>query len=141
MANFKVVPLYMVQAPNFYSELNGTWEITSPNQQTLWFQLNIVDALGQRRYISAAGATFTALFRRMDLITSEFGKLNQQSQNVTKTISFNASDRSLCSIVLTQQDIQNIVSGGVTFTLIESGTTTQWIEQWIIKKNIVASGH
>jgi hypothetical protein len=138
---FKAVPLDMISSPNFYSELDGAWKITSPNQQTLWFQLNIIDSLGQRRYIAAAGATLTALFRRMDLITSQSGKLNQQTQNITKTVTFNTSDRSLCSIVLTQQDVQNIVSGGIVFTLVESGTTTQWIEQWIVSKNLTGPGH
>lgn len=138
---FKAIPIDMISAPNIYSELDGGWKIISPNQQTLWFQLNIVDSLGQRRYIPASGATLTALFRRMDLITSDFGRLNQQSQNVTKTITFNSSDRSLCSMVLTQQDVQNIVSGGILFTLVESGTTTQWIEQWIVSKNLTGPGH
>jgi hypothetical protein len=141
MANYKALPVDMINPPNFYAPLNGIWELTSPNQTTLWFQLIISDSLGERRYISASGATMSLTFRRMDLITSNFGQLNQQSRDVIKNATPNVNDRSLFSFTLTQSDIQNIVSGGVLFSFTESGNNTQWIQQWIIKKNLTAPGH
>ncbi|MEM4379317.1 MAG: hypothetical protein QXL01_01340 [Thermoplasmatales archaeon] len=141
MAEFKAIPLDMISAPNSYSVLpGGIWEVTSPNAQTLWFQLQIIDSLGARRYVAASGATITATFRRMDLISSLNGSINQTNRDVVKTAVFHANDRSLLSISMTSQDIQNIVSGGVLFSFTEGANTSKWIQDWLLKKKLTDPG-
>jgi len=141
MAEFKAIPLDMISAPNTYAPLAaGLWDVISPNAQSLWFQLQIVDSLGARGYFAATGATLTATFRRMDLLSSVNGSINQTNRDVVKTITFNAQNKSLAQISMTQADIQNIVSGGILFTLTESGNTTRWIQDWMVKKKLTDPG-
>lgn len=141
MGEFKAVPLDMINAPNTFAPLTGNiWTIINPNAQTLWFQLQISDSLGDRRYIPAVGATLTATFRRMDIISSINGSINQTNRDVVKTITFNASDKSLCQIAMTPTDITNIVSGGILFTLTESGQVTRWVQDWIVSKKLIELG-
>lgn len=143
MANFKVVPLEVVSAPNYYSMLpNKRWDIINPNAQTLWFQLNIVDNLGERRYIPATGSTLEATFKRSDIMVAgpRANQFTNTSQSVVKVCTANASDKSLYSISMTTQDIQAIVGGSVQFKLTESGVSTTWLFDWGVYKKLTDAG-
>lgn len=139
---FKVIPLDVISAPNHFTPLpNNRWEVINPNAQTLWFQLQIVDSLGARRYMPAAGSTLQVVFQRSDLIANDnLNRLTNTSRNVTKTATANADDRSLYSIAMTTQDIQNIVSGSTKYTLTEGATTTTWVFDWSIMKTLTDPG-
>lgn len=143
MANFKVVPLEVISAPNYYSVLkNNRWDITNPNQQVLWFQLQIIDNLGARHYIPATGSTLEATFMRADKLTAgpRASQLTYTAQSVVKSCVANASDKSLYSISMTSQDVQNIVSGSVKFRLVESGIETVWLFDWGVSKKLTDAG-
>lgn len=143
--SFKSVPLDMISAPNFWAPAkNNRWELIDPNAVTLWFRLNIVDSLGERSYVTASGAAMTVIFQRADLIQVDRSiipqKLTNTAQSVTKTASVHATDKSLFSFTLTAQDVQNIVSGTVKFTLVESGVTTTWVQNYLLQKSLTSPG-
>jgi hypothetical protein len=138
MPEFKAQPIDVISLPNIYAPLS-LWTVTNTNAQTLYFQLQMVDSLGTRRYISPSGSVLTATFRRMDLITGGAsniggGQINQQNRDVIKTAVFDVNDRSICSIPMTSQDMAGIVSGGVLFTLTSGATASKWIQDWLVRK-------
>jgi len=125
--SFQVKPLDMILAPNYFAPLSdGRWMITDPNATTLWFQLEILDSLGPRRYLTGVGATLTATFMRMDALASNLGILT--------------TDASLFSLALTTQQIQNIVSGTVQFALTEGAVVTTWNQNYLIQKTLTNPG-
>lgn len=139
--SFQVIPLDMVLAPNYFAPLGDVrWLITDPNPTTLWFQLGILDALGLRRYITAVGATLTATFMRMDALTSSLGILTSTPQTVAVNATVFATDASLFSLALTTQQIQNIVSGTIQFSLTEGAVVTTWNQNWLIQKSLTNPG-
>lgn len=137
-------PINMISAPNTFSVLSsGRWEITDPNAQELWLQINTDDQLGFRRYIPAAGATLSVLFQRADSFSVDgvrLSRLQANSQSVTKTATADTNDRSLWKISLTPQDTQTILSGTVKFALTEGTTTTTWVQNYFLKKNLTEAG-
>jgi hypothetical protein len=141
---FIATPIEMISAPNFFSELkDNRWMVTDPNAQTLWFQLEIIDNLGQRRYIPAGGSTMSVVFQRADEFSTDNstrGRLQNQVRTVTKAATANVSDASLFSISLTTADITGIVSGTVKFTLTEAAVPTTWVQNFFIRKSLTAPG-
>jgi hypothetical protein len=146
MATYKIIPLEMISAPNYFSALpNNRWTVTGGNPATLWFQLQISDNLGDRRYIPAVGATLEVTFQRSDSVSMGFNtsyptQLSTTPQSIIKPATFNASDRSLGSFVLTPVDASNIVSGSLLFKFTESGVVNQWVQNWSIYKKLVTPG-
>lgn len=138
---FKSIPLEMITAPNYFAALaDGRWTVTSPNAVTLWFQLNIEDALGSRRYMTAVGATLTVTFQRADQFTSSGGVLSQAAQSVVLSAVPHANDRSLFSMALTTQNVQLLVSGAVKYRLVEGANDTTWLQDYGIQKKLTNPG-
>lgn len=138
---FKAVPIDMITAPNYFAPLSESrWTIIDPNAVTLWFQLQIEDSLGTRRYMVASGATMTVAFQRADSFTLSQNALAQAAQGLSLPATANANDRSLFSLALTSQSVQTIVSGTVKFTLVESGVTTAWTQNHFLSKKLTAQG-
>jgi len=139
----KAVPIEMLSAPNFYSALpNGRWEITSPNAQDLWFQLWVVDSMGSRPYVPAIGSSMSVTFQRSDLIALQGvpSQLTNSSQSVVKTAMIDSNNRSLMKLVMTSQNIQDIVSGTTKFTLTEGAVTTTFLANWSVFKKLTNPG-
>lgn len=141
---FKAVPIDMISAPNFYSVLpSNRWEIVSPNAQSLWFQLYIVDGLGSRPYVPASGSSMTVTFQRADLISltnTPPPTLTNTSKNVVKTAIIDPNNRSLMRIDMTSQNIQDIVSGTAKFVLTEGATSTTFLANWSVFKKLTDPG-
>lgn len=153
MATFKAVPLEMITAPNYFSALpNNRWSVTPGNGGTFWFQLQISDNLGDRRYIPAVGAALEVNFQRADSVSMQWNynststingltpQLSTTPQSVVKAVTFNGSDRSLASIVLTPADSLGVVSGTILFKLTENGVPTTWIQNWLLVVNKTSPG-
>jgi hypothetical protein len=139
---FKIQPIDMIAAPNSWAPIkDGVWTVVDPNPTTLWFQVLVVDSLGTRPYATATGASLSVTFRRADLIEQDpQRKLARTAQSLTKTATFNAQNRSIGSIALTTQDVQKLTSGAAFFSFVESGTTTQWIQDWLVKRVLTSQG-
>lgn len=137
-------PIQVISAPNYYKELSdGRWEIIDPNTQTLSFQVCIDDELGLRRFIPAAGSTFSVIFQRLATFETQTllrGGLKYEDNTVTKTATVNSDDRSLWTITLTQADVQAIRSGTVKFVLTQSSVDSTWVQNYFIKKNLTEAG-
>jgi hypothetical protein len=142
MATFKAIPVDMISAPNFWAPIDeGRWTITDPNAVTLWFQLQISDSLGDRRYLLGSGGTMTAIFQRADAYNVQIpGGLTQTSQTITISCPVNANDRSLFTLPMTTQQVQGVVSGTVKFTMVESGVSTSWVQNYLIVKKLTSAG-
>lgn len=134
--NFKVVPINMITSPNDYGNLpNGQWVILSNAAATLWFQLNKVDIIGERRYIPQAGSTMQVIFPRADTYSQPAtGNITVTQNTITKTASPLVQDNSIFSFAITGQDASNIVSGSVKFNLTIAGVSYNWIQNYVVKK-------
>ena len=141
---FKVVPVDMITAPNYYSALpNGRWEITSPNAQSMWFQLYIVDGMGSRPYVPAIGSSMSVTFQRADLISltnTPPPTLINTPKSVTKAAIIDSNNRSLMKIDMTTQNIQDIVSGTTKFVLTEGAVSTTFLANWSVYKKLTDPG-
>jgi hypothetical protein len=139
--SYKAVPIDMISAPNFYAEFgDGMWVIAGTSAVTLWLQLNIVDALGERRFITGNSAVLQAIFQRSDLFAQQNNQLTQTPRSLTKTATAHAQDKSLFSIALTSQDVQTIVGGSIKFTLTDTSINDTWIQDWIVQKKLIDPG-
>lgn len=132
----------MISAPNSWAPIKeAVWTVVDPNATTIWFQLLIVDSLGTRPYATATGSTLSVTFRRSDLLEQDpQRKLARTAQSLTKTATFNAQNRALGSFTLTTQDVQKLTSGAAFFTFTESGSTTQWLQDWLVRKQLTSQG-
>jgi hypothetical protein len=141
--SFKAVPLDMINEINYFSTMEQ-WEIVGNQAVDLWFQLRIVDGMGERRYMTQANDTIEVVFQRADRIETLGARrvLTNTDQNVTKPATPHADDASLFKIALTSQDVQNIVSGTMKFTLTEDATSkvSQWLQNWAINKKLTEPG-
>lgn len=135
--NFQILPLEMISPPNFYSPAQQ-WQV-STNATTLWGQLRIQDALGDRRYIPANGSTLEVTFLRMDNISMSTTYplvVTNTNQNVVKPVVFLNSDTSLFNFTLTNLDVGNVISGSVKFKLTEAGIEKVWTQSYLVKKQV-----
>lgn len=140
---FKVIPIDMITPPNYYAlGSEPRWTIIDPNPTVLWMQLMIVDALGERRYITATGATLNLTFQRADTFSTKATPptLVQTAAGLTLPSTVNANDKSLFSLSLTTQSVQTIVSGSVKFTFTEGSSTNTWVQNHMISKQLTAPG-
>ena len=138
---FNSVPLDMITAPNYYAALpDGRWTVTSPSAATLWFQLQIVDALGTRRYIVGTGATLTVTFQRADILAQGQTALGATAQSVVVSAIPHSNDRSLFSMTLTTQNVQTLVSGAVKYRLVEGANDTTWLQDYGVQKRVTSPG-
>ena len=142
MPNFQAIPLDMISAPNYYAVAkNNRWEIISPNATTLWFDLSIIDSLGQRPYSVGNSAVLQVIFMRADKQTIvQYNTLTATPQTVTKTASVNSSNKSLFSVSMSSQDIQIVVSGTVKFTLVDGSVNETWNQNWMLQKTLTSPG-
>lgn len=137
--SLNLLPLDMALAPNFWAPTqDGVWTIVSPNATTLWGLLQVVDSMGVRRYLPAAGSTLQVTFLRADLIASNQGLLSNTAQSINKTgapfSGGGVADGSLFSFALSTTDVQNILGGTAQFALTEGANTTTWMQNFAIRK-------
>lgn len=141
--DFKAVPISMISTPNTFVELTK-WEITDQGApQTLWFRLDQIDAISQRRYVPAVGSSFAIIFQRADQFQLDgvrLNKLQSQTQTVQKVGNPDANDRSLVQINMTAADIKMAMSGTVKFALTESGVTYTWNQNFLFRKLLTDAG-
>jgi len=141
--DFKAVPIDMISEPNTFSVLpDDRWVIEGSNAKDLWFQLNVVDSLGERRYLVPSGSTLEVIFQRADLIESQGARrfLSNETRTVTKNAVAHADDASLFKVSLTSSDVSNIVSGTVKFVLTEPSATYEWLMNWALLKKSTDPG-
>jgi hypothetical protein len=132
---FQAKAIDMVDSPNFFKE--SLWETTPGNSTRLYFQLQIVDAMGERRYIPASGATMKAEFQRARSLSA----MNPVSQSIQKNAIAIPEDKSMFYIDLNTADTQAIISGTVRFTLVESGVTTVFVQNYFVTRKPVTAGN
>lgn len=140
--NFEILPLEMITQPNFYSPAVA-WEVSSVGAKTLWGQLRISDALGNRRYIPAAGSALEITFLRMDVIslsTTYPLAMSNTNQNVVKPATFLVTDTSMFNFTLTALDVGNVISGSIKFKFTESGVDRVWTQNYLVKKQVLQLG-
>lgn len=141
---FKVLPLDMINAPNYWSpSADGVFALGDVNAQTVWFQLRISDALGERRYMPAIGSGLQIIFQRADNFS--VGQLNpnvvsQQTLTITKQGVAQSQDASLFSIALTAADAGQIRSGTLKVILTEGGVQNTWVQNWAVVRKMTAPG-
>jgi hypothetical protein len=133
---FKIVALDMVTPPNYYKEATQ-WEMTAGNASRFWFQLQIEDSLGTRRYIPLAGSTVKLEFTRI----RTFDPLAPVSQTIQKNTIQNADDRSLFYTDISATDSQNILSGSVKVTLTEGGISNSFIQNYFVNRKSCVPGN
>jgi len=143
MSTFTAQPVDMISVPNYYAQINNGWTLVSPNQTTLWFLLEINDSLGIRPYFAAPLSLLQLTFQRQDLLSINVTSpsLTQTVQTITKTATVNAQNPSLWNITLLSQDIQNIRSGTILFSLTESSIQTQWAQPWMVARKLTDPGY
>lgn len=140
-----MTPINMIAAPNAWAPLGlSYWTVTGGVATDIWAVLQIDDTLGRRPYTAAVGAVFQAVFQRGDLIgvaaTGIPPTITPNQLTVTKTLVFDAQNRTLVKIPLTTQDATNIISGTILFTLTESALVNRWAANWAIKKLNTTAG-
>ena len=131
----KVAPIDMVSSPNTFYQVQQ-WSITGGNSSVLWFQLQISDSLGVRRYMPQSGATVQVQFPRARSLDSL-----QVSQTVAKAGTFDSNDRSLWKVTLTETDTQSIISGTVKFVLTEGSSSQTIVQNYFISRSLTGAGH
>lgn len=130
---FKIIAIDMINSPNTFKE--GAW-VTVPNTPTrLYFQLQVDDALGPRRYIPAVGSTVQIEFPRARSLTAS----NPVQQSITKNAIQITEDKSMFYIDLTTTDTQAIISGTVKVTFTESSKPNIFLQNYfVVRKSTVA---
>lgn len=150
MATFRVTPLDMISAPNYFAYLRDyQWNVVGNNPVTLWFQFQITDSLGTRRYSVASPGTLALTFLRADSVgvspsappvTFSTQTPVSQTQSIYKVATPYVSDRSLFSISLSAQETATITSGTVQVTLTEGSQPITFNQNYLVKKTIAAPG-
>jgi len=137
---FKIQPIEIIQAPNYYSILpDNQWILYDESSASLSFMLKIEDSLGERPYLVSNSDTLTSEFPRSDSLAIQSGTrgtISATSRSVTKTCNMDTDNKSLFTMNLSSTDISNIISGSVKFTLQYGSTTRTWLENYIIIKKI-----
>lgn len=140
MGQFKVFPVEMISAPNYYSFLKDIqWQLTHNIASSLTGQMWLTDALGSRRYIIPTGASLQVTFLRADTQA-----VLSVSQTVQKIVTINAQDRSLFSFNLSAAESQQVISGSVIFKLTDPGVGAlngEWTQNYGVKKILNGPGY
>lgn len=126
----KMIPINMVNSPNFWAPTKETyWVVVAGQAADLWGELVSVDALPLRPYVPAIGATLSVLFQRGDL-----GTIQPQNLSVTKMAVLEPNLRALFKVVLIAAEATNVTSGTIVFTLTEGAVVNKWSQNWSCKK-------
>lgn len=138
---YQLLALDMFQAPNNYAPTpGGTFNLTEPNAQTLWFQLQVSDSLGVRRFIPPNGTSLTLEFQRANKFVGTNRAPQESAQTVLKTATPNTDDRSLFSVALTTQDVTQIRSGTLKVNITTAGVTTSFVDNFAVRKKLTDPG-
>lgn len=150
MTIFRVVPLDMITAPNFFGYLRDfQWTIVGNNPVVLWFQFQVSDTLGTRRYTVATPGTVALTFLRADTagvspsappVTFSTQTPVAQTQTIYKVATPYTTDRSLYSISLTAQETATLTSGTVQVTLTENNQPITFNQNYLVKKTLAVPG-
>jgi len=132
---FKIVAIDMIDIPNDFKE--GSWSITPSVATKLYFQLQVEDSLGARRYIPASGSTILVEFPRARSLTAS----NPVQQTISKSAIQLPDDKSLFYLNLTTTDTQNIISGTVKVTFTESGQQNIFLQNYFITRKPTIAGN
>jgi hypothetical protein len=141
MVMFKIQPIEMIKESNYYSNIDQ-FVIPATGTCKLWFQLRIVDSLGERPYISASNDLLKLEFLRITKLSLDSGKLYGDSQTIEKTANPNTSNRSIFSVDLTSDNVVTIRSGSVRFYYKETTPNIEykWVENYIARKDVIDPG-
>jgi hypothetical protein len=132
---FKIIAIDMINSPNTFKE--GAWT-TTPNTSTrLYFQLQIDDALGARRYMPIPGSTVQIEFPRARSLSAN----NPVQQTITKNAIQIAEDKSMFYIDLTTADTQAIISGTVKVTFTESSKANIFLQNYFVVRKPTTPGN
>jgi H2-forming N5,N10-methylenetetrahydromethanopterin dehydrogenase-like enzyme len=132
---FKIIAIDMINSPNTFKE--GEWAVVPNTSARLWFQLQVDDSLGARRYIPAVGSTVAIEFQRARSLTAS----NPVQQTFSKNAIQNADDKSMFYIDLTTTDTQNIITGSVKVTFTESAKANVFIQNYFIVRKPTTPGN
>jgi len=133
--SFKIIAIDMINSPNTFKE--GSWN-TTPNTSTrLYFQLQVDDALGARRYIPAVGSTVQIEFPRARSLSAS----NPVQQTISKNSIQIPEDKSMFYIDLTTTDTQAIISGTVKITFTESSKANVFLQNYFIVRKPTVAGN
>jgi hypothetical protein len=132
---FKIIAIDMINSPNTFKE--GAW-FTVPNTSTrLYFQLQVDDSLGARRYIPAVGSTVQIEFPRARSLTAS----SPIQQTITKNAIQIPDDKSMFYIDLTTVDTQGILSGTVKVTFTESAKANIFLQNYFVVRKPTTPGN
>ena len=132
---FKIVAIDMIDSPNAFKE--SSWSITPGTSTRLYFQLQIEDGLGSRRYIPATGSTVVIEFPRARSLTAS----NPVQQTISKSSIQIAEDKSMFYINLTTSDTQSIISGTVKVIFTESGQQNIFLQNYFVTRKPTTAGN
>jgi len=132
---FKIVAIDMIDIPNDFKE--GSWSVTPSVGTKLYFQLQVEDSLGARRYIPAPGSTVMVEFPRARSLTAS----NPVQQTISKSAIQLPDDKSLFYLNLTTTDTQGIISGTVKVTFTESGQQNIFLQNYFITRKPTIAGN
>lgn len=135
MSNFQIIAIDMIDSPNYFKET--AWQTTPGNPIRLYFQLQVKDSLGERRYMPASGSTVKVDFQRARSLSA----LNPTSQTVQKSAVQIPEDKSIFYVDLTSADTQAIITGTVKVTFVESGVTSIFLQNYFVTRKPVAAGN
>jgi len=126
-------PINMMAPPNFYAEV-PEFNITQNQATTLWVQVSLTDALGTRRRIPAAGATYKLRFpRARQAIVGSATQGADQTFDVTGTLL--SDDRSMASFALTADQTKLVFPGNVLLVITEGVNVTTITKPLVLKKH------
>jgi hypothetical protein len=130
----KSQPIEMITSPNFF-KIIPEWNIIGGNSSSIWFQLQVVDSLGTRRWLPATGAVM-----KLEFMRARSTAVGQTTQTFQKTAAQDAADKSMFRVDLSAADTQMIISGSVKFLLTEGAATTTFQESFILKRTLTGAG-
>lgn len=136
---FKIVALDMITVPNYFKTLTS-WDFIAGNTARLWFELQIADSLGERRYIPAAGSQVKIEFPRARTQSIQNTPPPSQ-QTITKIAAQDVSDKSFFYVDLLSTETPIILGGTVKVYLTESGVTSTFVQNYFVNRKSCVSGN
>jgi hypothetical protein len=135
MLDIQAITMYL--EPNDYSVAKN-WKVTQGVACTLYFQVLKQDELPTRRFIVAAGQTIKVKFQRAKKFQTNQDTVSQTFEVTAIAV---ATDRSLWSIALTADQVNQLVSGTVNFTIYNATVVVDSIvKNYFIQKQSTSAG-
>ena len=129
-------PIDVLSLPNDFTD-KSQWSVSAGTGETLYFQLQVDDSLGLRRYIPGASDTVKLVFMRAR--SSTLG-VADTAQTFEVSCTANTQDRSLWSCTLTTAQVGLLISGTVQMKLTSGTTVYTYNRSYAIKKIVTDAG-